>query len=170
MSWQASFLSTFLSTLCLNWKSLCCFMKVEGGWERTWEEWGQIECKEDKRGSSGQNTFYTCMGTLWWYCYRLYNYYVLIKTLIAFCYRFNCYSFHVYSHLIAFVMLELEPKAPCILGKHFTTDLYLSFEIMYFLAMDLIFSFVAFVLVFLVTLQAIAWFWIVGFFCSSSLW
>lgn len=73
------------------------------------------EVRSDKMGGghkSDQNTFYTCLGMLWQYCYCTYNYYVLIKTLMAFCYPFNCYSFHAHSHLIAFVMLEPEPKAP----------------------------------------------------------
>lgn len=57
------------------------------------------------------------------HCIYIYNYYTLIKTLIMFCYLFNCYLFHAYSHLIAFVMLELESKALCILGKQFPTEL-----------------------------------------------
>lgn len=66
-----------------------------------------------------QNTSWECYNDTHCIC----NYYTLIKTLITFCYQFNCYFSHYYSHLIALVMLQLESKALCILGKQFPTEL-----------------------------------------------
>lgn len=124
MGWQVFFLSTSLSTLCLAWKFQYFLWKSKGyKWEKEWDRLGWEEDKSGQWWTQVIKIHYIHP----WECYNdtrcICNYYTLIKTLITFCYQFNCYFSHYYSHLIALVMLELKSKALCILGKQFPTEL-----------------------------------------------